>query len=88
MAIKAFQMRVRKISSLKKKDPWGNVSYTFCFEATNPYTGRYYSRWDDDAPWKNRDEEDEEEEDIDEYAPLRKEEYDYWCNGWNGTSIP
>ena len=87
MAIKAFQMRVRKISSLKKKDVWGNVYYVFCFEATNPYTGKVYRAWSDDAAWVDH-EDDEEEEEIDEYASLRKEEYDYWCNGWNGTSIP
>ena len=54
-----------------------------CECGTNPYTGQYMERF-----IKVEHEDDEEEEEIDEYAPLRKEEYDYWCNGWNGRCIP
>ena len=87
MAIIAFQMRVRNIGSTSYKNRWGERIYQNYFEATNPYTGKLYKGWDDDAAWVEH-EDDEEEEEIDEYAPLRKEEYDYWCNGWNGRCIP
>ena len=79
MAIIAFQMRVRNVGSANYNTRWGEKKYQNYFEATNPYTGKLYRGWDDDAAWVERDE--DEEEEIDECAPMSKSEYDYWCNG-------
>lgn len=51
------------------------------FQATNPYTGRYYSRWDDDAPWKNRDEEGEDQKEVEPVDQYGNDRRDYGM-GW------
>lgn len=52
-----------------------DVDDGYMFESgVNPYTGQYMER-------RIKIDDEDEEDKIDECAPMSKSEYDYWCNG-------